>query len=307
MGREKRSEARKIADENLSKVFGERISNLLKERYPNDSKNKQAFTILEKIDPDKARGCIESSSKADAARKIVNWIDGFAMPDSISILLDICDVLDCEPGYLLGRQEDYHRGIISASTETGLNDESIRLLKNYPIEIKKLLDKLILNGGDRLLKLLNAIYTYVLEAHHSIIRLEVKGSDSLTTQLSIEDKFIGATPNEGNTLPDISRQMLKYSATSTLDKILTGVYNQYIDEANKLFKKRLAKRGKFKKKRIAKLMSDRKWRELTIEESMFLYEYNNMTEDEISDKIDKEINDEYNRYKKENPDGNQNI
>lgn len=181
------------------------------------------------------------------------------------------------------------------------------MLKNYPIEIKKLLDKLILNGGDRLLKLLNAIYTYVLEAHHSIIRLEVKGSDSLTTQLSIEDKFIGATPNEGNTLPDISRQMLKYSATSTLDKILTGVYNQYIDEANKLFKKRLAKRGKFKKKRIAKLMSDRKWRELTIEESMFLYEYNNMTEDEISDKIDKEINDEYNRYKKENPDGNQNI
>lgn len=95
MGREKRSEARKIADENLSKVFGERISNLLKERYPNDSKNKQAFTILEKIDPDKARGCIESSSKADAARKIVNWIDGFAMPDSISILLDICDLLDC--------------------------------------------------------------------------------------------------------------------------------------------------------------------------------------------------------------------
>ena len=68
------------------------------------------------------------------------------MPDSISILLDICDLLDCEPGYLLGKQEEYHRGIISASTEIGLNDESIRLIKNYPMEIKKLLDGLILNG-----------------------------------------------------------------------------------------------------------------------------------------------------------------
>lgn len=307
MGREKRSDVRKAADENLCKIFGKKLSDLLKDRYPDKTRNERAFIILEKTNPDKAHDCINALDKANAIRRIINWMDGFAMPDSISILLDICDLLDCEPGYLLGRQEEYHRGIISVAAETGLNNESIRLLKNYPIEIKKLLDKLILNGGDRLLKLLSAIYTYVLEAHHSIIRLEVKGSDSLTTQLSIEDKFIGAAPNEGNTLPDISRQMLKYSATSTLDKILTGVYNQYIDEANKLFKERLAKRGEFKKKRIAKLMSDRKWRELTIEESMFLYEYNNMTEDEISDKIDEEINGEYNRYKEENPDGNQNI
>ena len=263
--------------------------------------------ILEKIDPDKAHICTSPLDKAYATRKIINWIDGFAMPDSISILLDICDLLDCEPGYLLGKQEEYHRGIISASTEIGLNDESIRLIKNYPMEIKKLLDGLILNGDDRLLKLLNTIYTYVLEAHHSIIRLEVEGSDSLTTQLNIEDKFIGATPNTGNTLFDISRQMLKYSATSTLDKILTDVYNQYIDEANKLFKERLTKKGEIKKKRIVKLMHDRKWRELTTEESVFLYEYGNMTEDEISDKVDEEINCEYKRYKEKVPNNSQYI
>ncbi len=303
-GRVKRSEARKIAEKNLCKTFGDRISNLLDKRYPDTARNYQAFKILEKIEPDKAKECETNLDKADAVHRIINWIGGRSMPDSISILLDICDLLDCEPGYLLGRQEDYHRGIISASTETGLNDESIRLLKNYPIEIKKLLDKLILNGGDRLLKLLNAIYTYVLEAHHSIIRLEIKGSGSLTTQLNVEDKLIGATPNKGNTLPDISRQMLKYSATSTLDKILTDVYNQHRDEANKLFKERLIKSGEFKKKRIAKLMRDHKWKELTTEESVFLYEYDNMTEDEISDKIDEEINCEYNRGKEENPDDN---
>ena len=229
------------------------------------------------------------------------------MPDSISILLDICDLLDCEPSYLLGRQDEYHRGIISAAAETGLNDESIRLIKNYPIEIKKLLDKLILSGGDSLLKLLKAINTYALEAHHSIIRLEVNGNDSLTTQLDIEDKFIGATPDKGNTLPDISRQMLKYSTTSTLDKILTDIYNQYIDEGNKLFKERLTKKGEIKKKRIAKLIYDRKFRELVPEESAFLQKYDSLNESEISDKVDEEINREYNRYKEENPDTSQYI
>lgn len=307
MGREEISDARKIADKKLKKVFGERLKNLLSERHKGKNKKEWAFIILEKIDPDKAHICISPLDKGDATRKIVNWIDGLAMPDSISILLDICDLLDCEPGYLLGRQEEYHRGVISAAAEIGLNDESIRLIKNYPIEIKQLLDKLILNGGDRLLKLLNAIHNYVLEAHHSIIRLEVKGSDLLTTQLNIEDKFIGATPDKGNTLPDISRQMLKYSATSTLDKILTDVYNQYIDEANKLFKERLTKRGEIKKKRIANLMRNRNWRKLTTEESVFLYEYGNMTEDEISGKVDEEINCEYNRYKEEYPDTNKNI
>ena len=33
MGKEKRSDARKIADENLSKVFGERLKDLLSERH----------------------------------------------------------------------------------------------------------------------------------------------------------------------------------------------------------------------------------------------------------------------------------
>ena len=302
MGKEKRSDARKIADENLSKVFGERLKYLLNERHKGKNKKEWALIILEKIDPDKAHICTIPLDKAYATRKIINWIDGFAMPDSISILLDICDLLDCEPGYLLGRQEEYHRGIMSASAETGLNDESIRLIKHYPMEIKKLIDKLILNGGDRLLKLLNAIHNYVLEAHHSIIRLEVKGSDLLSTQLDIEDKFIGATPNKGNTLPDISRQMLKYSATSTLDKILTDVYDQYIDEGNKLFKERLTKKGEIKKKRITKLIDDSKWRKLRVEEIFFLQEYGNLNENEISDKVDEEINCEYNRYKEENPD-----
>lgn len=296
-GRKKRNDSRIIADKNLGKIFGNRLRDLLNKRYPNKTSAEQAFSILKKIEPDKAHDCISPLDKADATRKIINWMNGNSMPNSISILLDICDLLDCEPGYLLGRQEEYHRGVISAAAETGLNDESIRLIKNYPIEIKQLLDKLILNGGDRLLKLLEAIHTYVLEAHHSVIRLEVNGNDSLTTQLDIEDKFIGATPNKGNTLPDISQQMLKYSATSTFDKILTDVYNQYIDEGNKLFKERLIKKGEIKKKRIVKLMRDRKWRELTTEESVFLYEYGNMTEDEISGKVDEEINCEYKRYK----------
>lgn len=297
MGREKRSNARKAADENLYKVFGKRLNDLLKSRYPDKTKNERAFILLEKTNPDKAHTCINRLDRDYATRKIVDWLDGFSMPGSISILLDICDLLDCEPGYLLGKQEDYHRGVISAATEIGLNDESVRLIKNYPIEIRELLDKLILSSDDNLLKLLKTIHTYALEAHHSVIRLEVNGNDSLTTQLDIENKFIGATPDKENTLPDISRQMLKYSTTSTLDKILTDIYNQYVDEGNNLFKERLTKKGEIKKKRISKLIYDSKWRELTTEESLFLFNYSNMNQNEISDKIDREIEQEYERYK----------
>lgn len=48
---------------------------------------------------------------------------------------------------------------------------------------------------------------------------------------------------------------------------------------------------------MVKLNYDCNWRKLITEESGFLYEYNNMTEVEISDKIDKEINCESNRCK----------
>ena len=43
MGKEKRSDARKIADENLSKVFGERLKNLLIKHH--EGKNKKEWAL----------------------------------------------------------------------------------------------------------------------------------------------------------------------------------------------------------------------------------------------------------------------
>lgn len=210
---------------------------------------------------------------------------------------EYCDFFKCQPDYFFSYQNVPNRDIHKAHEEIGLKYESIEAIKNYPVEIKELLDHLILNDGDNLLKLLNAMETYALKAHHSIVRLEVHGNDSQGTQIDIEDELIGATPDEGNRLYDISKQMLKYSAISVFDNILTKTYNQYIDKGNDLFKRRLEKKGEIKKKRIAKLISDRTWRELTVEEFVSLYEYANMTESEISNKIDSEMIENYNRYK----------
>lgn len=58
-----------------------------------------------------------------------------------------------------------------------------------------------------------------------------------------------------------------------------------------------AEKGEIKKKRIAKLIYDRKWRELVPEESLFLQGYDNPNENKISNKIVKEIEWEYERYK----------
>lgn len=213
---------------------------------------------------------------------------------------EYCDFFKCQPDYFFSYQDTPNRDINKAHEELGLKYESVEAIKNYSEDIKKLLDKLILSNEDNLLKLLNAIQTYALIAHHSIVRLEVSGNDLYTNQIDIEDKLIGASPDEGNRLPDISKQMLKYSATSTFDKILTNLYDQYIDEGNRLFKERLTQKGNGKKKRIANLRYEHTRRELTAEESILLLEYNGLNEDEISDKIDKEIEREY-KYYKENP------
>ena len=138
---------------------------------------------------------------------------------------------------MLGAQNEYNRGIVDAAKEIGLDDKSIKRLKKYPPEIKELLNKIILrSNGDDLLKLLQAIYTYALESQHSVIKLEIPETDLFETQ-DIENKLIGATSEIGNTLPDISKRMLRYTATTVFDEILINTRNNYVEEGNALLTK----------------------------------------------------------------------
>ena len=91
---------------------------------------------------------------------------------------------------------------------------------------------------DNLLKLLQAIQVYALNAQQANVRLEVTEADMFETQ-DTEDKLIGAIPEIGNTLPDISKRMLRYTATTAFDEILLDTYDDYVEDGNRLLKDRI--------------------------------------------------------------------
>lgn len=304
-GKQQRTKERKTMDEKIYKTFGERLRILLEEEYPRKNDTDKAFEILNRINPAKAALCLSRTDINDETRTIKTWMDGTSMPSSISIVLDICDLLHCEPGYLLGTQNEYHRGTIDSAKELGLDDRSIKLIKEYPQGIKTLLNKLILHcKGDNLLKLLQAIHTYAIEAQHSLIRLEAPGADIFETQV-IENKLIGAIAKNGNTLPDISKKMLRYTASTTFDEILLYAYDDYIDEGNSLLRERIEKNADLKKNKWVHLKKESQWRELNFDEQIFL-RFGKIGEsvpsaEEAFKRIDKNAVSEYERYKNDIP------
>ncbi len=216
---------------------------------------------------------------------------------------DYCDALGCEPGYLLGMQDDYNRGITDSAREIGLDSQSIEHLKEYPPEIRELLDKMILHsGGDNLLKLLQAIQVYALNAQQASVRLEVTEADMFETQ-DIEDKLIGAIPEIGNTLPDISKRMLRYTATTAFDEILLDTYDDYVEDGNRLLKDRINRNAAREKEHLQRLKEKHK-NGLSLNAS----ESNSLSvgvignhlpsEEEAFAQIDKEAKRKYQIYKK---------
>ena len=309
-GKQKKTTDRAETERRIYKKFGNRFSQLLDIEYPNQSYSFKAFEVLKKTNPDKASECISSEDKRSNTRSIRAWMNGNSMPDSKADLLDICDLLNCEPGFLLGTQDEPNRGTTDAASETGLNKKSIKHLKNYHPEIKRLLDKLILHDGDNLLKMLQAVYTYALEAQHSVIRLEIPGADLFETQ-DTESKLIQATAETGNTLPDISKRMLKYAATTAFDEVLLDTYDDYIEDGNALLKDRIDRNADNEKKKWDVINEKRKrgWN-LTPDELRILYggtidgdmhsKIDETFRTKMFEKIDKKAASLYSLYKNKN-------
>jgi len=223
---------------------------------------------------------------------------------NFEIVSKLAKILDCDITYLTGENDKdvYEKDLESAAKEIGLKYTSAEKIKNYSHETKDLLDRMITHlDGDNLLKLLQSIYIYSLEAHHSNVQLDVIGADHFQTN-ETNTKLIAYTNTPGNTLPDISKRMLKYAVTSALDEILTDTYNDYIEDGNALLKKRLNKKAESEKKRCSFLLELRSCgRELSLDELNFLKDndWNDTfpTELEIYKRIDEKYNELYDLYK----------
>ncbi len=224
---------------------------------------------------------------------------------NLEIVSKLAKILDCDITYLTGENDEdvYEKDLASAAIEIGLKYTSTEKIKNYSHETKDLLDRMIMHlDGDNLLKLLQSIYIYSLEAHHSNVQLDVIGADHFETN-EINAKLITYTNSPGSTLPDISKRMLKYAVTSALNEILTDTYNDYIEDGNALLKKRLNKKAEFEKKRCSFLLELRsRGEKLSLDELNFLLD--NVwddspfpTESEIHKRIDEKYSHLYDLYK----------
>lgn len=239
-------------------------------------------------------------------RKVQKWIAGDAEPTNIEELKKICDILDCDFNYLLGDAPIANLSNKKAADWLGLDEITVSNIKNYNDSEKELLLKLVSSQKqDNLLKLLQSIYNYSLWSHHANIELDVIGAD-ISEKYETLKKLTGFSPAPGNTIPDLSKKMLKYSVVSTLDEVLSDTYNDYTNEGNLLLKQRLLELSEIDKNRASYLLEKRKTLkehggELSIDELNFLLdEWNDKpfpTAQDIYKRIDEKYKRLYDFYK----------
>lgn len=65
-------------------------------------------------------------------KSVQNWEQGRKLPQT-EHLFKICDVLDCDLDYLIGRLEERNRTIKEMAAYTGLSEKSIKMLHDYHV------------------------------------------------------------------------------------------------------------------------------------------------------------------------------
>lgn len=248
----------------------------------------------------------ENKEKRSGIRKIEKWRSGTA-PRNVSDIETLCKVLDCDFSYFFNDEPIENFNNKKAADFLGLDAEVISRIKNYNDSEKELLFKLVSNPKhDNLLKLLQAIYTYSLYAHHANVRLDVVGAD-LWEKDEISKKLTGYSCAPGNTLPDVSKKMLTQFVISTLNEVLSDTYDDYTEEGNLLLKQRLLELSEADKKRSSHLLIKRaalkeRGEKLLPDELNFLLD--NVwddrpfpTESEIHKRIDEKYSHLYDLYK----------
>ena len=88
-------------------------------------KNLSLFDIYEHLYPEQAKACKSGTDKNSAIRKIRNWQDGYSMPKTLNDFFALCELLDCDAEYLIGKQNFPRRDSLDAQAKTGLCSKAI--------------------------------------------------------------------------------------------------------------------------------------------------------------------------------------
>lgn len=257
-------------------LFSNKLSSLIKKKGLVDKKGKpNKIAFFNTLYPDAAitdeQYKIDRQGVTDTTRTVDNWLKGKNYPKTIPDVLHLCNSLGCDLDYFFTDMDAPTHDLDFISKETGLYSETIEKICSYSPQIKELINRLILNSKeDNLLKLLQSIQTYALYAHHSVVNLDVTGASLHETQ-NIEDKLIAATSKKGNTLPDISKRMLRYTASTAFDEVLLDTYNDYIEDGNALLQNRINENTEVEKKRWTHIKENYKCIQFSPEDLQVLY------------------------------------
>lgn len=229
----------------------------------------------------------------DISEAMKNWFAGRSMPDDVSVLYNICDLLNCDIDYLVGKQNEFRKATAEIAGQLGLKYESTEKIEKYPSEIKELLDRVILNQtGDNLLKLLKSIHNYAVYGHNVFLELYDVSIDSRNTEL--EDEFeIPVIDKEQ------SKEVLKRASTGVMRQVLDDAYDNYIPDSNLRLKERLSMRCKKEKEQFLNLSKCSQVSSLSKEEQIKLGEWTNwgeLSNDEALKKIEQKYQSRYKMY-----------
>lgn len=152
----------------------------------------------------------EDAKRVDLMRRnIQNWEQGKNIPN-VHMVANLCNLLDCDPEYLLYEDRDYPRKEIKSAADTlGLSNEAVKML----LEFTKSLDIGFLTPGYIISTILEnpsfyKIVASVMETlkHHAVISYNEK-------QIWLTQKIDGQTdgvPQELKELVDEMQEQLNY-------------------------------------------------------------------------------------------------
>ena len=146
----------------LKQTFSNNLRKLLQKRFPKiKSDNGFGFELLKHFNKEEAALCSNSTDRAQAARRYVNWIQGRALPDCFD-LAELCVFLKCDSAYLLGQQAEIDRNICAASKLMGISETAVERIRAYPDWIKICICDMVFDpDNDLLIKLLSNVVYYV--------------------------------------------------------------------------------------------------------------------------------------------------
>lgn len=172
--------------------FGRRLRDLRKERGQKFEK-KYSYCKSQQAFCDEIASH-EATDKSIRRQTLASWENGKSYPD-ISRLLILCELLDCEPNYLLGYSKVVNQDVKTVSEFTGLALQSVEVLKGNELLVN-FLNYLLLGPNKKFIDLIDFImkeynYYYLeydLLGHYGTI-LKKKMESAFLRSLSIASAY----------------------------------------------------------------------------------------------------------------------